>query len=66
MLDAVWNLGLAVLRERAVKCSWEGNDMGKVIMFYIPDGLRQEMVKWTPLDHPGKVIEFRVPEKKSA
>jgi hypothetical protein len=40
--------------------------MAKVIMFYIPDGFRREIVRWTPLEHPGKIIEFRVPEKKSA
>lgn len=35
--------------------------MGKVIMFDIPEGFRQESVKWTPPYQPGKVIEFRVP-----
>jgi hypothetical protein len=40
--------------------------MAKVIMFYMPEGFRQESVRWTPLDQPGKIIEFRVPEKKSA
>jgi hypothetical protein len=40
--------------------------MAKVIMFYMPEGFPQESVRWTPLDQPGKIIEFRVPEKKSA
>jgi hypothetical protein len=66
MQDAVWTLGFAGLSERAIQCDWVGNGMAKEIMFYIPDGFRREIVKWTSLDHPGKVIEFRVPEKKSA
>jgi hypothetical protein len=66
MQDAVGTPGLAGLSGIVVECGWEASCMAKVIMFYVPEGFRRESVKWIPLDQPGKVIEFRTPEKKSA
>ena len=40
-------------------------DMAKVIEFYIPEKFRKT-ARWIPLDQRGKVIEFPVPDKKSA
>jgi len=39
--------------------------MAKVIEYYIPERFRK-MARWVPPDGRGKVIEFPVPEKKSA
>lgn len=40
--------------------------MAKVIEYYIPEAFRKKSVKWMVPDRHGKVIEFRVPEKKPA
>ena len=37
----------------------------KVIKFYLPSALRKH-TKWTPAEQRGKLIEFRLPAKKSA
>jgi hypothetical protein len=39
--------------------------MAKVIEYYIPERFRKT-ARWVPPDERGKVIEFPVPEKKSA
>jgi len=39
--------------------------MAKVISYYIPLHYRKK-VKWIPPDQRGKVIDFRVPLRKSA
>jgi len=50
----------------AVNAVGNGKFMAKVIEFYIPRTFRK-MPKWSAQpDKPGKLIEFRVPEKKSA
>jgi len=40
--------------------------MAKVIEYYIPERFRKKRKKWIPLDQRGKIIQFPVPEKKSA
>jgi hypothetical protein len=40
--------------------------MAKVIEFFVPSSFRKKVTKWIPREEYGKVIEFRVPEKKSA
>jgi len=40
--------------------------MAKVIAYYIPERLRKKSPNCMPPDQHGKVIEFRVPEKKPA
>jgi hypothetical protein len=37
----------------------------KIIEFYIPKTFRKR-VKWLPAEQRGKLIQFRVPVKKSA
>jgi len=39
--------------------------MAKVIEYYIPERFRKA-ARWVPPDQRGKIIEFPVPEKKSA
>ena len=39
--------------------------VAKVIEFYIPNKFRK-IVKWTPSEQRGKVIEIAIPIKKSA
>jgi hypothetical protein len=39
--------------------------MAKVIEYYIPGRFRKT-ARWIPPDQRGKVIEFPVPQKKSA
>jgi len=39
--------------------------MAKVIEYYIPERFRKT-ARWVPSDERGKVIEFPVPQKKSA
>ena len=40
--------------------------MAKVIAYHVPDRFRKKGADWKPSDQCGKVIEFRVPEKKPA
>jgi hypothetical protein len=40
--------------------------MAKVIEFYVPSSFRKKATKWIAPEQQGKVIEFRLPEKKSA
>ena len=40
--------------------------MAIVIAYYIPERFRKKNTNWRPSDECGKVIEFRVPEKKPA
>jgi hypothetical protein len=39
--------------------------MAKVIEYYVPQGFRRP-ARWIPPDQRGKIIEFSVPQKKSA
>ena len=39
--------------------------MAKVIKYYVPDRFKKP-AKWIPSNRRGKLIEFPVPEKKSA
>src|SRR5579872_1781561 len=39
--------------------------MAKVIEYYVPQGFRRS-ARWIPPDQRGKIIEFSVPQKKSA
>ena len=39
--------------------------MAKVIEYYVPERFRKT-ARWVPPDKRGKVIDFPVPEKKSA
>jgi hypothetical protein len=47
---------------------WLGvvTDMAKVIAYYIPERFRKKSANRIPPVQYGKVIEFRVPGKKSA
>jgi len=40
-------------------------DVAKIIEYYIPESFRKKAA-WVPLDQRGKVIQFPVPQKKSA
>ncbi len=44
--------------------------MAKIIEFYIPSSFRKKASKWIPTEQraeqQGKVIEFAVPQKKTA
>ncbi len=40
--------------------------MAQVIEFYVPDRFRKKKTRWVPPEQRGKVIEFPLPEKKSA
>jgi hypothetical protein len=40
--------------------------MAQVIEFYVPDRFRKRKTHWVPPEQRGKVIEFPLPEKKSA
>ncbi|HLX85189.1 MAG TPA: hypothetical protein VKR59_14910 [Terriglobales bacterium] len=44
--------------------------MAKIIEFYIPSSFRKKVPKWIPAEQKseqlGKVIEFAVPQKKTA
>jgi hypothetical protein len=40
--------------------------MAQVIEFYVPDRFRKKKTRWVPLEQRGKVIEFPLPEKKTA
>ena len=42
-----------------------GNNVAKVIEFYIPDNFRKKAA-WIPRDQRGEIIPFPAPEKKSA
>jgi len=42
-----------------------GNEMAKVIEFYVPETFRKTG-KWIPPTQRGKVIQFPLPEKKTA
>jgi hypothetical protein len=39
--------------------------VAKVIEYYVPESFRKK-TKWIPGEQRGKVIQFPVPEKKSA
>lgn len=39
--------------------------MAQVIKFYIPDGYKKNS-RWIPREQKGKLINFPVPERKSA
>jgi len=39
--------------------------MAKVIEFYVPNNFRKPL-KWIPVLHPGKIVEFGSQTKKSA
>jgi hypothetical protein len=40
--------------------------MAKVIAYYIPERFRKKSTNCMPPDQYGKVIEFRLPDKKRA
>ena len=40
-------------------------EMAKVIEYYIPEKFRK-IARWIPSNRRGKIIQFPVPEKKSA
>jgi hypothetical protein len=40
--------------------------MAKIIEFYIPSSFKKKASKWIPPEQQGKVIQFSLPEKKSA
>jgi len=40
--------------------------MAKIIEFFVPVRLREKATKWIPPEEYGKVIPFRLPQKKSA
>ncbi len=40
--------------------------MAKIIEFFVPSSFRKKATKWIPPEEYGRVIEFRLPEKKSA
>ena len=40
--------------------------MAKIIEFFVPINFRKKATKWIPPEEYGKLILFRLPEKKSA
>jgi len=40
--------------------------MAKIIEFYVPSSFRKKATKWIPPEQCGKVIQFSMPEKKTA
>ena len=40
--------------------------MAKIIEFFVPVGFRKKATKWIQPEEYGKVIPFRLPQKKSA
>jgi hypothetical protein len=39
--------------------------MAVIIEFFVPVGLRKKVMKWIQPEEYGKVIPFRLPQKKS-
>ncbi|MGB9235127.1 MAG: hypothetical protein WCC04_11990 [Terriglobales bacterium] len=40
--------------------------MAKIIEFYVPTSFRKKATKWVPPEQQGKVIQFGLPQRKTA